>query len=105
MAMPTQSAPGAECRPFDPSYTACFSVQAAADPGVMSRVLELFAKRGLVPTSWHSRVGGMREDELIIDIQMMGMVRTEADYVAACMRQIPDVDAVLTSERFCAAAE
>ena len=38
----------------DPSVTACFSVHAHADPGVMPRVLELFAKRGLVPSAWHS---------------------------------------------------
>ena len=105
MAMPTLSAPGVESRPFDPDYTACFSIQANADPGVMSRVLELFAKRGLVPSSWHSRVGGIQDDELIIDLQMQGMVRSEADYVASCLRQIPDVDTVLTSERFRAAAE
>ena len=86
-------------RPFDATTTACFSIQADADPGVMSRVLELFAKRGLVPSSWHSRVGGLRADELIIDLQMRGMVRTEADFVAACLRQIPAVDCVLTSER------
>ena len=36
---------------------------------------------------------------------MQGMVRSEADYVAACLRQIPEVDTVLTSERFRAAAE
>ena len=30
--------------------TACFSVHARAEPGVMPRVLELFAKRGLVPS-------------------------------------------------------
>jgi acetolactate synthase small subunit len=105
MAMPTLSAPGVESRPFDPDYTACFSIQANADPGVMSRVLELFAKRGLVPSSWHSRVGGIHDDELIIDLQMQGMVRSEADFVASCLRQIPDVDTVLTSERFRAAAE
>lgn len=105
MAMPTLSAPGVESRPYDPDYTACFSIQANADPGVMSRVLELFAKRGLVPSSWHSRVGGILDDELIIDLQMQGMVRSEADYIAACLRQIPEVDTVLTSERFRAAAE
>ncbi|EWY39612.1 hypothetical protein N825_05870 [Skermanella stibiiresistens SB22] len=105
MAMPTLSAPSAESRPYDADTTACFSVQANADPGVMSRVLELFAKRGLVPTSWHSRVGGIRGDELIIDLQMHGMVPSEAEFVAACLRQIPDVDSVLTSERFRAAAE
>ena len=38
--------------------TFCFSVQAAAEPGIMPRVLELFAKRGLVPQKWHSTVSG-----------------------------------------------
>ena len=38
--------------------TACFSVQARAEPGVMPRVLELFAKRGLVPQRWHSAAAG-----------------------------------------------
>ena len=42
----------------DREPTACFSVAAAAEPGVMPRVLELFAKRGLVPTHWCSRVSG-----------------------------------------------
>src|SRR5690242_20865017 len=50
--------------------TACFSVHAKAEPGVMPRVLALFAKRGLVPTSWHSRVNG---GELTIDLQMTGL--------------------------------
>ena len=31
------------------SGAACYSFHAAADPSVMSRVLEVFAKRGLVP--------------------------------------------------------
>jgi acetolactate synthase small subunit len=105
MSMPALSAPPTEASPFDPDYTACFSVHAGVDPGVMPRVMELFAKRGLVPTSWHSRVGGLRDDELVIDIQMQGMVYREAEYVAACLRQIPDVVIVLTSERFRAAAE
>ena len=43
--------------------TACFSVQAVADPSVMPRVLELFAKRGLIPARWHSDLGG-RPDRL-----------------------------------------
>jgi len=105
MSMPTLSAPAFEPRPFDPATTACFSIVASADPGVMSRVVELFAKRGLVPSSLHSRVGGLRDDELSIDVQMRGMVRLEADYVAACLRQIPLVECVLTSERYIAAAE
>lgn len=76
--------------------TWCFSVFAAPEPGVMPRVLELFAKRGLVPTRWHSAVQG---GELVIDIQMGGMDRDLATYVAACLRQISHVDLVLLSER------
>lgn len=105
MTMPMLAAPAAETRPYDPSQTACFAVHADADPGVMSRVLELFAKRGLVPSSWHSRVGGPADDELVIDIQMIGMVQQEVDYVANCLRQIPTVGIVMTSRRFRAAAE
>ena len=40
--------------------TACFSVHARAEPGVMPRVLELFAKRGLVPSFWQSSTSGAR---------------------------------------------
>jgi len=76
--------------------TACFSVHAHADPGVMPRVLELFAKRGLLPTSWISRVSGR---ELTIDLQMLGLLAADAAYIAACLRQIVAVDTVLVSEK------
>lgn len=75
---------------------ACFAVHARAEPGVMPRVLELFAKRGLVPTAWTSRVSG---EELAIDVQMRGMDQNLAEYVAACLRQIAYVEVVLTSQR------
>jgi acetolactate synthase regulatory subunit len=74
--------------------TVCFSVHADAEPGVMPRVLELFAKRGLVPQKWHSAASGTA---LTIDVQMAGLGRDTADYMARCMRQIAGVDAVLTS--------
>ena len=83
----------------EPSPTACFSVHARAEPGVMPRVLELFAKRGLVPSSWHSSVGGADGDELTIDVQVRGMEGDTADYVAACLRQLAYVEVVLTSEK------
>jgi len=76
--------------------TACFSVIAKADPGLMPRVLELFAKRGLVPTYWCSRVTGQ---ELTIDLQMAGLAQETTAYLAACFRQIPTVRTVLTSEK------
>jgi acetolactate synthase small subunit len=79
--------------------TACFSVHAHAEPGVMPRVLELFAKRGLVPSAWHSSTCGTDEAELTIDIQMRGLDRDVTDYIAACLRQIAFVEVVLTSEQ------
>jgi acetolactate synthase small subunit len=78
--------------------TACFSVHAHAEPGVMPRVLELFAKRGLVPSAWHSATFGTDSATLTIDIQMRGLSRDLTDYIAACLRQIAFVEVVLTSE-------
>ena len=83
----------------DLPVTACFSVHAYAEPGVMPRVLELFAKRGLVPSAWHSTVCGTDRAELTIDIQMRGLGRDLIDYIAACLRQIAYVEVVLTSEK------
>ena len=82
----------------EPAF-ACFSVHARAEPGVMPRVLELFAKRGLVPSAWHSATSGPGHDELTIDIQMRGLGRDLVDYIAACIRQIAEVEVVLTSEK------
>jgi acetolactate synthase small subunit len=79
--------------------TACFSIHAHAEPGVMPRVLELFAKRGLVPSAWHSSTCGSDRAELTIDIQMPGLDRDLRDYIAACLRQIAYVQVVLTSEK------
>jgi acetolactate synthase small subunit len=76
--------------------TACFSVHALAEPGVMPRVLELFAKRGLVPTLWHSAVSGADQARLTIEIQMSGLGREITEYIACCLRQIASVDSVLT---------
>src|SRR5262244_906555 len=79
--------------------TACFSVHARAEPGVMPRVLELFAKRGLVPSAWHSSTSGTEDAALTIDIQMSGLDRDVTEYIAACLRQIAFVEVVLTSEK------
>jgi hypothetical protein len=80
-----------------PESIACFSVHAVASPGIMPRVLELFAKRGLVPSSWTSRVSP--EQDLTIDIQMCGMEGELTAYVAACLRQIVGVEVVLVSQK------
>ncbi|HEV2303120.1 MAG TPA: hypothetical protein VGR91_16250 [Stellaceae bacterium] len=76
---------------------ASFFVHARAEPGVLPRVLELFAKRGLVPSAFHSRTFGPEDADLTIDIQMPGLDRGTVDYIAAGMRQIASVEAVLTA--------
>lgn len=79
---------------------ACFAVQAFSDPGLLSRVLELFAKRGLVPSRFFAQAEG--RESLVLDIQVPGFDGQQTDYVARCLRQIPQVTAVLTSEKLVA---
>ena len=74
--------------------TVSFSLQARAEPGIMPRVIELFAKRGLVPQKWHSTALG---SVLTIDVQICGLGRDLEDYLARSMRQIVGVESVLTS--------
>ena len=106
--MPAQSpAPGADPEPFRTapapfgakSRVACFSIQAEAEPGVMPRVLEIFAKRGLVPRRWISDVTGPGRRELSIDVQVAGLTPETQAYIACCLRQIWGVAVVLTSEK------
>jgi hypothetical protein len=78
-----------------PPLSVSFSLQARAEPGVMPRVVELFAKRGLVPEKWHSTTS---TGTLMIDVQVAGLDRELYAYIARCMRQITGVEIVLTSE-------
>ena len=93
---------------FGPARTvthACFSVHAPADPSLMPRVLEVFARRGLVPSQWHSTLCGSRRDELEIDVQLDVADPAVAVRIAAVLRQTVGVKRVLTSEkRFAPAA-
>ena len=47
----------------------CFSVTGAADPGLMPRIMELWAKRGLVPDRWHGGRAGPGGCDVDIDIE------------------------------------
>ena len=80
---------------------ACFSVHAAADPGAMPRVLEVFAKESLTPTRWTSAV---EAGQLVIDIQMAGLPPERTEYFAAVIRRMPMVTGVLTSAKSLAPA-
>ena len=78
--------------------SAHFSIVAHGDPGVLPRVIELFAKRGLVPTQCRAVHDHAGDGMLTIDLEMAAMARDLAEYIARCLRQIPLVDCVLTSE-------
>jgi acetolactate synthase regulatory subunit len=89
--MPSPKAAVAETVSAAPSR---FSVQASAEPGVMPRLLELFAKRGVVPDRWHSTLA-RQAMTLSIDIEVAGLEGDTVVYVANCMRQIAGVELVL----------
>ncbi|NKB60352.1 MAG: hypothetical protein GKS00_28935 [Alphaproteobacteria bacterium] len=75
--------------------TACFSVTAQAGPGVLPRVLDYFAKRGLIPDQLKASRSG---DVLTIDIHMIDMELELARYIGRCLDRIFEVDRVLVSE-------
>jgi hypothetical protein len=84
--------------PLTGPETWCFAVQAEASPGLMPRVLELFAKRNLVPARWHSALTP-GSTELSMDIQFAQIDGELAAYLAACMRQFVGVATVLVSRK------
>lgn len=59
----------------------------------MPRVLDLFAKRGLVPRRWHSTLDGPEAGMLTIEVEVCGLTAA-SDYVADCMRRIAGVERV-----------
>jgi acetolactate synthase small subunit len=73
----------------------CFSIDVVPDPGTMARVLEQFAKRGLVPTRWHSDV--VETDAMQIDIQIVGLSAALGQDIARCLQSIVGVHSVLTA--------
>ncbi len=76
--------------------TACFTITAHAGPGVLPRVLEYFAKRGLVPDRFDTRRSG---ETLTVVIQMRDMDLELAGYIGRCLDRIFEVDRVLVSEK------
>lgn len=80
----------------DTEHTTCFAITARLEPGILPRVLELFAKRGITPAYCCSRVSGR---ELTIDLQVRGLAPDIARHLAASFREMPSVRTVLMCER------
>lgn len=77
----------------------CFSVRAAADPGMMPRLMELWAKRGLLPDRWHGVRDEMGGSYVDIDIESGEIDHALATRMAAAMRAMFGVSQVLLSEK------
>ncbi len=87
---------------FAPSRSlpvSCFSVVAKAEPGVMPRVIQVFAKRGLVPSQWYSTIHGSLSRDLHIDVQVPDLDPRLRELIAETLRQMISVETVLTSEK------
>jgi acetolactate synthase regulatory subunit len=94
-------------RPAAPALEApvwCYGVSADPSPGLLPRVLEFIAKRGLVPLTLHSvrcleRGAQGVEDTLSVDLQVDGLDRDTAHHVRHCLEQIVGVRHVAMSLR------
>ncbi|MDA0368909.1 MAG: hypothetical protein O3C65_03130 [Proteobacteria bacterium] len=78
--------------------TAVFAIQAAADPSALPRVIDLFAKHGLVPSRW---VGNAHESDanLHLTLEFDGLAAGEARALANGLRRILCVETVVTDSR------
>lgn len=68
-----------------------FQVQAVAEPSVLSRVIEQFALRNLVPCQVDCRLDRSCEPSLAIDVRVRGLSDQEAAHVARRLGQFPMV--------------
>ena len=75
-----------------PNSTHRFSVLAAAEASVMSRTLELFAKRGLVPDRFVARRTGAA---MVIDLEIAGLEQDTAEHITRCLAGMVTVERVL----------
>ncbi len=76
----------------NPGPTHRFSLVAAAEASVMSRALELFAKRGLVP----DRVAARRAGEaMVIDLEIGGLEQETAEHITRCLAGMVTVERVM----------
>lgn len=69
-----------------------FLVTADADPGLLPRILQVFAKRSLVPGTLHA--DRLSADLLSIDLNVPAMPAARAMHIAACLRETVGVRTV-----------
>ncbi len=79
----------------NPVPTFCLTVRTDADPGSLPRLLEVFAKRGMVPSKLFSVATGA--DELTVDLQVTGIDDDLGAIIANQLRSQVGIETVLTS--------
>jgi acetolactate synthase regulatory subunit len=82
----------------------CFAVAADPSPGLLPRVLDLIAKRGLVPLRVHAALEGTPRtpdaEVMTVDLQVAGLDADTAAHVARCLTQLVGVFDVTSSARY-----
>ncbi len=79
-----------------PPTTFCYRLLALRSAGVAPRVMEFFAKRGLVPLRFLCRAGA---EGVAIEIDVAGLDEAAAGHIARCLANIVEVERVaLTQE-------
>ncbi|HBT41119.1 MAG TPA: hypothetical protein DIW51_15880 [Rhodospirillaceae bacterium] len=79
--------------------TQCFSVQALADPGTLPRVVEVFAKRGLIPGHIHASRTSTPKEGLVVEVHLEDTDAEQARLIAQELRRQFCVEAVLVAEK------
>jgi hypothetical protein len=82
-------------------HQASYEATAEMDPGVLIRILNLFALRDHVPVRVRSRLLGNR---LQVAVDVLGLDEPEAELIAARMRALIGVSRVRLERIACAAA-
>jgi hypothetical protein len=79
----------------NPVPTFCLTVRTVADPGSLPRLVEVFAKRGMVPSKLFCVATGA--DELTVDMQVCGLDADLGAIIANQLRSQVGIETVLTS--------
>ena len=79
--------------------TQCFSVQALADPGTLPRVVEVFAKRGLIPGHINASRTSTPKEGLVVEVHLDDADAEQARLIAQELRRQFCVEAVLVAEK------
>jgi hypothetical protein len=88
---------------FSATQVYCFGVVALPDPGALARIIEPFAKLGLVPLSVNSR-HFIEAEELAIDLQIVGISEEQCSRIANQIGSMPLTLRVVTGRKYYQAA-